>query len=85
MGLNIFPNRQYTLTKAREDQTFGLSGLKPRLAVIVTSLLQELQELRGSASFLWHIRDSIELESDAFVLICVAGGMTKPWEKDIRF
>lgn len=62
--------------------------MKPRLAVIVTSLLrelQELQELRGSASFLWHIRGSIELETDAFVLICVAGGMTKPWEKDIRF
>lgn len=84
MWLNIFSNRQCSLTRARKDQTFRLPGMKLRLAVIVTSRLQELQELRGSASFLWHIRGSIELETDAFVLVCVVGGMTKLWEKDVR-
>ena len=83
MWLNIFPNIQCTLVKAREDQTFRLSDMKPRLVVIVTSL-QELQNC-GVLLAVWHIRDSIELEADAFVLVCVAGGVTNPREKDIRF
>ena len=83
MWLNIFPNRQCTLVKTGEDQTFRLSDMKRRLVVIVTSL-QELQNC-GVLLAVWHIRDSIELEADAFVLVCVAGGVTNPWEKDIRF
>jgi hypothetical protein len=65
MWLNIFPNRQCTLV---------MSDMKPRLVVIVTSL-QELQNC-GVLLAVWHIRDSIELEADAFVLVCVAGGVT---------
>lgn len=46
-----FPDNVFrTLMKTGEDQTFRLSAMKRRLVVIVTSLLQELQELRGSAT-----------------------------------